>query len=168
MQFWSLTQLKVLKLDRMKLNKLPASVGRLQDLEELSISSNKLSDLPITLGFCKKLKKLSLQNNQFRAIPGIVLTLQELEDLRRLNNPLIMRYDMQSHPHIQSRQVKSTGKGPWNPDSLQSLAVKRMMNSQLNYWQKESLPPLQCRIMDSLAASYQYCEHCCNAIAGTG
>ena len=171
-QFWSLPQLKVLKLDKTDLLELPGSVGRLQNLQELSLSKNKLTNLPITLENCKSLKKLSLNGNNFRAIPGVVLKLKALEDLRRLGNPLLERFNMANHPHITATLVKSAGKGPWNPISLQSLAARAVssltLTGQVNYWDTNLLPPRQCKLMDRLAPSYKYCEHCCKTITDTG
>lgn len=172
MQFWSLPQLKVLKLDQTDLLELPGSVGRLQYLHELGLSRNKLTDLPITLENCKSLKKLSLNGNSFRAIPGVVLKLKALEDLRRLCNPLLERFNMANHPHITATQVKSSSKGPWDPASLQSLAARAVssltLKGQVDYWENNILPPRQCKLMDRLAPSYKYCEHCCKTITDTG
>ena len=137
----------VLKLDQTNLLELPGSVGRLQYLQELGLSKNKLTDLPITLENCKSLTKLSLNGNNFRTIPGVVLKLKALEDLRRLDNPLLERSSIASHPHINSTLVKSSSKGPWNPNSLQSLAVGAVLSmtltGQVDYWDKNLLPPRQ-------------------------
>ena len=131
-----------------------------------------LTDLPITLENCKSLTKLSLNGNNFRTIPGVVLKLKALEDLRRLDNPLLERSSIASHPHINSTLVKSSSKGPWNPNSLQSLAVGAVLSmtltGQVDYWDKNLLPPRQCKLMDGLVPSYKYCEHCCKTVTDTG
>lgn len=168
-QFWSLPQLKTLKLDKTMLRELPASVGRLQELEVLSLSWNNLNGLPITLGFCKQLKHLDLQGNKFTAIPGIVLKLKALDELRRHNNPLRQMWNgLEAPPHIRSHEVTPSSKRLRTPDDLQSLAASTVMTEQVNYWQNPRFPPLQCKIIDSLASKYQYCGHCHQNILGVG
>ena len=168
-QFWSLSQLKTLKLDKTGIQLLPASVGRLQELEVLSLKSNGLTGLPITLGFCKNLKHLNLQGNKFTAIPGIVLKLKGLDELHRFYNPLLQRWNgMENPPHIRSSKVTPPSKKTWTPDNLQSLAARTVMAEQVDYWQNSRFPPLQCKIIDSLASKYQYCGHCHQTIVGVG
>lgn len=169
LQFWSLSKLKMLKLDKTSLSQLPPSVGKLKALEELSLSDNKLSDLPITLGFCTKLKILNLKNNSFTIIPGVVLQLQSLTDLKRHGNNILQLFNgFEGLPHISSKQVKSTSAGPWNPDDLQSLSARALMTNHIDYWENKLLPPLQCKIMDTLASKYKYCEHCHKPVSAQG
>lgn len=164
--------LKKLLMDSTSLQTFPASVGRLRKLEVLSLSSNKLSDLPVTLRFCENLKILNLQGNNFKQIPGVVLHLNNLEELRRLNNPLTARYNMAGPQYV--RSITNTPKKKpdepikFNPHSLQTLCTKTIFSAQLDYWQKTSIGPLQCKTLDRLAATFALCEHCKQAIPNPG
>lgn len=166
LQFWSLSQLLVLKLDKTGLTELPSSVGRLNRLEHLSMKDNKLTTLPITLGFCCSLKYLNLAHNRFTTLPGVILQLAALEEFRRLDNPLVKRSDnCNSWPHIHTSS--STPAPKKNPDSLQALSARAVMTTKIDYWEEE-IPPLQCKMLDYLASQYNYCENCHRAISGKG
>ena len=174
-QFWNLHHLKRLYLDSMGLTTFPASVGRLRQLEVLSVKNNQLNDLPITLAFCKKLKDLNLSNNKFVFLPDVLLRLPNLQELRRLDNPLCQLYHGFEHPpHINistpsnsvpcSQQTKPT----FNPDSLQTLSTKAAFTHHIDYWANETVGVLQCRILDHLASQFTVCEHCNAAMSKTG
>ena len=159
LQLWSLVELKTLRLDKTSLTKVPPSIGRLRKLETLSLSSNNLETLPLTLGYCSNLKYLDLTQNKFRTLPGVILKLEKLEDLKRLNNSLEKRSDgYDSWPHI--KKVTRTQKASRNPDSLQALTSCAVMTSQTDYWAEETLPPRQCQLLDSYATEYKYCYNC--------
>ena len=166
LQFWSLPQLLVLKLDKTDLVTLPSSVGRLSQLQHLSIKNNKLTTLPITLGFCRSLKYLNLACNKFTTLPGVILQLTALEDFRRIDNPLVQRsHDFNCWPHVHT--LSSTPAPKKNPDALQALSARAVMTTKIDYWEEE-IPPLQCKMLDYLAAQYNYCENCHKAISGKG
>lgn len=164
--------LKKLVMDNTSLQTFPASVGRLRKLEVLSLTKNNLRDLPVTLRFCQNLRVLNLQRNNFRQIPGIVLHLKKLEELRRLDNPLSATYDISGPRYVrcQTNTPKKTGNTPikFNPHSLQTVCSKTIFSSQLDYWQKTTVGPLQCKTLDSLAATFALCEHCNRAIPCQG
>ena len=159
-------------MDSTGLKKFPPSAGRLRKLEVLSLSKNKLEDLPVTLGFCERIKVLNLQGNNFRRIPGIVLHLKNLEELRRLDNPLPPRWQgFASPPHVNvpcQPTSKSNEKNIYNPESLQRLCTKVTFTHQIDYWKHESLGVLQCQTLDSLASHFTVCEQCHTAIPNTG
>ena len=162
-----MTELQTLKLDNTKLKELPPSVGRLRKLEYLSLSNNGLSTLPVTLGFCQGIKYLNVSENNFKAIPAVVLHLNNLKDLRRLNNPLEKRWNGFEHfPHMKITSLKPVQKR--NADSLQALSAKTVMTTHVDYWSEDSLPPLQCKMLDSFASMYTYCENCHSAINTKG
>lgn len=168
MQLWNLQNLKKLSLDSTKLKALPASVGRLRKLEVLSLAKNDLYTLPITLGFCENLRMLNLQGNKFRNIPAVVLELTALKELKRLDNPLTERYNMQGPryviEHRRDMYVSSSSKSNtvkvFNPKSLQTLCTKSVFTSKLDYWKQSCLGPLQCKILDKLAVEMDVCDNC--------
>lgn len=142
----------------------PPSVGRLRKLEELSLANNQLSGLPATLEFCEQLKVLNLKMNKFSRIPAVVLHLENLEELKRLDNPLPPRWNgFEGFPHISasSTSAKTGGeKKTFNPDSLQMLCTKATFTRHLDYWNMDTIGPLQCKILDRLAAEFVVCENC--------
>ena len=164
--------LKKLLMDNTSLQTFPASVGRLRKLEVLSLTNNHLSDLPVTLQFCENLRVLNLQKNNFRQIPGIVLHLKKLEELRRLNNPLSATYDISGPRYVRCNtntpKKKTNEPTKFNPHSLQTLCSKTIFSSQLDYWQKTTIGPLQCKTLDRLAATFALCEHCNRSIPSPG
>ena len=114
----------------------------------------------MTLEFCQNLKYLSLANNKFTQLPSILLHLKNLEDLKRLGND---RLDKRYHgyeqwPHIITTEL--TKKKSNNPDSLQALTCRTIMTTRINYWTEENVPPLLCKMLDSYATQYNYCEKC--------
>lgn len=166
MQLWNLQNLKKLSLDKTSLTALPPSIGRLRKLEVLSLSKNSLKTLPITLGFCEDLKVLNLQGNRFRHIPAVVLELNSLKELKRLDNPLTERYNMHGpdyvirHQRSMASSKNKDEKKVYNPRSLQTLCSKSVFTSKLDYWKHACLGPLQCKILDNLAIEMDVCNHC--------
>ena len=149
-------------MDGTGLSSFSPSVGRLRKLEVLSLAKNNLTDLPVTLGFCENLKTLNLQGNKFRYIPGIVLHLDKLEDLRRLDNPLPPRWSgFETAPHINTTSKGDDKKEKvYNPDSLQTLCTRVAFTNHIDYWKLDTVGPLQCKILDSLASQFVICENC--------
>ena len=171
-------------MDSTGLSAFPPSVGRLRKLETLTLSKNNLSDLPVTLSFCENLKVLNLKGNGFNRIPGVVLRLKKLEDFRRIDNPLPLRWNgFASPPHVtssysnpdpnkkskaQNSKTKDGVQVAYNPDGLQMLCTKAVFTYQLDYWKLDMLGPLQCKILDSLASQFVICENCHTAIPKQG
>ena len=143
---------------------MPSSVGRLRNLEVLSLNSNSLSDLPITLRFCQKLTVLNLKANQFHRIPGVVLKLTNLQELRRLENPLRSRSELSSIPNSSAPLTQATA-GIHSPGSLQSLCTRAMFTNHIDYWKHESLGPMQCKTLDHFASSLFLCDRCGTVIS---
>ncbi len=157
-------------MDNTGLKTFPASVGRLRKLEELSLSNNKLCDLPVTLRFCKNLRVLNLTKNKFKQIPAVVLHLEKLEFLKRLDNPLTTR-DMMTGPmytrgigkpftNSNSSDGTTTSTVKYNPQSLQTLCTQTIFSTQVDYWKQLSIGPLQCKTLDRLAGTFSLCENC--------
>lgn len=78
-----------LDLSGKQLNKLPAYVLSLNNLEELDLSNNQLSGaLPAEIKNLKKLKILDLSNNLMTGIPAEMGQLSNLQTLNLANNKL--------------------------------------------------------------------------------
>ena len=160
-------------MDNTSLAVFPASVGRLRKLEVLSLAKNKLKDLPVTIRFCESLRVLNLQRNCFKQIPGVVLHLKNLQELKRLDNPLTPRYAMGGPKYTQAKNSTSTNTDKnkevkFNPHSLQTLCTQTVFSTQVDYWQHTIIGPLQCKTLDRLAATFALCEHCKRAIPNPG
>ncbi len=155
-----MTEIRTLKLDSTKLTNLPPSIGRLRKLEHVSLSHNQLTTLPLTLEFCQNLQSLNISHNKFKAVPAVVLNLKNLKSLRRLSNPLIHRWNgMETFPHI--RETKTPLKQNTDiVETLQSLSARTVMTFHIDYWSKEYLPSLQCKLLDTYGSKYNYCYNC--------
>ena len=155
---------------------MPSFQLQLEDCESwevLSLAKNKLQDLPVTLRFCDSLQVLNLQRNNFKQVPGVVLHLKNLQELKRLDNPLTPRYDMAGPRYAQAKNSKNTTAGQnkevkFNPHSLQTLCTRTVFSSQVDYWQHTIIGPLQCKTLDRLAATFALCENCKQAIPDPG
>lgn len=156
--------MKKLSITQSKLKRFPGSVGRLGKLEELNLSGNQLKSLPTTLSFCKKLASLDLHKNQFRQLPGVVLRLQGLKNLKRLENPLTARYDTFGPKYTRRLNNKtktdSKEKKVYQPLSLQASCTTVIFTSELKYWETNIIGPLQCKTLDRLAEQFTVCENC--------
>jgi CCR4-NOT transcription complex subunit 6 len=71
-----------------QIQRLPAEIGNLKQLQFMDISGNRLTILPPELGKCTELKELLLFDNQIRDLPGELGTLYRLELLGLEGNPL--------------------------------------------------------------------------------
>ena len=71
-----------------KLESLPDSVGKLQNLIMLNVFNNRLKALPDSVGKLQNLNHLWVFNNQLKALPGSVGNLQNLKYLYLWNNTL--------------------------------------------------------------------------------
>ncbi len=152
-----------LKLDKTGLTKVPSSIGRLRKLRHFSVSDNSLSALPVTISFCQAIEYLNISKNKFQAIPGVILQLKNLTDLRRLDNPVPKRWEgYERFPHMLKKSLSAIKKT--NPDRLQALCTRTIMTCHVDYWSESGFPPLQCKMLDSYASMYTYCENCHNAI----
>lgn len=97
----------------------------------------------------------------------MILELKNLKDLRRLENPLKERYNgFAVFPHLVKSSMKGSKKT--NADSLQALCTKTIMTCNVDYWSQSDFPPLQCKMLDSFAPQYTYCEYCHDAINTIG
>ena len=91
----NLSELKYLNLQgdffvnyKLKINNLPANLGKLTKLETLVLSDNVIEVLPESIGQCKQLKKLYLKDNLFAKLPASFGDLSNLQHLNLKANEL--------------------------------------------------------------------------------
>ncbi|MBD3215974.1 MAG: hypothetical protein GF311_25405, partial [Candidatus Lokiarchaeota archaeon] len=76
-----------IRINRSKLRKLPARIGKFSSLKRLELPNNNLDEIPNSIVNLKSLKKLDLSNNKFSHIPETIGKLKALEYLDlSLNN----------------------------------------------------------------------------------
>lgn len=78
---YALSTVTLLKINHKRLDKLPAYIDCVENIEVLDLRYNQLSDLPREIAGLKKLRELHLGFNQFRRIPQVVYALSNLEVL---------------------------------------------------------------------------------------
>lgn len=69
-----------------KIKALPATIGKLQNLEELDLGGNGLPSIPPEIASLKKLKKLELDYNNLHEIPSFIGELKNLRELSIRSN----------------------------------------------------------------------------------
>jgi Leucine-rich repeat (LRR) protein len=77
----------VLRLNANRLIKIPAEIGKLEQLEELNLNENLLESIPNSIALCPVLRSLKLQNNRLKAIPFELADVPTLEECVVDNNP---------------------------------------------------------------------------------
>ena len=82
------SSLKVLRLERIRLNILPSMVGEFSGLEELYLSGNYLKILPPELGQLQRLRVLDASRNQLSLLRGELRRCTALEELNLEYNRL--------------------------------------------------------------------------------
>ena len=101
--------LTVLRLSNNRLQEIPASVFRLEDLEDLTFKNNYLTQLPSGLAKLSNLVKLDLRSNKIEELPTEIFKdgLLELEKLRVGGNPLLIppRFLLENTPWQNSVKV---------------------------------------------------------------
>lgn len=83
-----MTHLTHLYINDNTVTKLPAEIGRLQNLIVLDASNNKLRSLPPEIGDLVRLKELQLGNNYIRFLPLEMGRLFNVQILNLKGNPL--------------------------------------------------------------------------------
>lgn len=87
-EFQTWIQNRELSLDNLDIEELPASVGKLTNLDYLFLELNQLDDLPDEIGNLKYLKRLYLNDNFFKHFPESICNLQNLRELRLEHNKI--------------------------------------------------------------------------------
>ncbi len=77
----------ILKLQRLKLNYLPTSIGMLTRLTFLELDDNNLKSFPESIGNLTKLVMIVANNNKFQSIPKSFEDLRNLDFIELDNNP---------------------------------------------------------------------------------
>jgi Leucine-rich repeat (LRR) protein len=72
-----------------KIKPLPATIAKLQNLEELDLGRNRLQTLPPEISNLKNLKKLGLDYNDLHDIPSFIGELKDLRELSIRSNHVI-------------------------------------------------------------------------------
>jgi len=67
---------------------LPESIGKLRNLTYLNVYGNSLSTLPTAFESLDKLKTIILRDNEFDNFPGILLSLEDIDEVDLSNNPV--------------------------------------------------------------------------------
>jgi Leucine-rich repeat (LRR) protein len=69
-----------------KIKPLPATIAKLQNLEELDLGRNRLQTIPPEISNLKNLKKLGLDYNNLHDIPSFIGVLKNLRELSIRSN----------------------------------------------------------------------------------
>lgn len=111
-----LENLKILLTDVNALTWLPSSIGQCRSLRILNVASNNLLSLPEEIGHLKELRVLNLANNYLRYLPQTVADLPNLTALWLNDNqkkPLVMlqveRDDKNQNPILTCFMFPQTG-----------------------------------------------------------
>lgn len=140
--FLGMEELKELRVNRNKLNELPANVfDDLVNLEWLDLSNTSLSYLPIEIfKNTKRLRHLDLNNNKIMNIDGVLKNLPKLERISLTNNRIMM---INSTTFSQTPTLKNIDLGlnqleTLDADSFENLKNLKYITLDRNYF--TSLP----------------------------
>ncbi|KAF2111825.1 hypothetical protein BDV96DRAFT_465338, partial [Lophiotrema nucula] len=108
-----ITQIATLRELRLGENKLegaiPASLGRLTQLEVLELQSNRLSSLPSEIRELVRLRTLNISDNSLSQVPSELFTSVPIVELiatkNKFKGPI---FDVDTVPHLQSLQLSNT------------------------------------------------------------
>ena len=119
-----------------RIEQLPASIGRLKNLQKLMLAGNKLQSLPDEMAMCLNLELIRLAANRLKSLPAWLLTLPRLSWLAYAGNPCCYAGSSveRSLPDISWTDLKlgdtlgqgASGvisKGIWNTEHNQKLEV---------------------------------------------
>lgn len=167
---------RTLSLRANLLERLPADVGCLRQLESLALTHNRLHNagIPYTLSFCRNLRVLLLDSNLLDALPGFLLDMPSLQTVHRHGNHNYFKATfMWYHTDVNGRILAERGAeaGPSNgggtsasaprvPPSLREQAVRAVVASKLDFFAPGRLPT---RLRDYVCDRYfdfNVCGHC--------
>src|SRR5207248_3717178 len=74
------------ELPSSKVNSLPGTIGKLQNLEELDLGRNRIKSIPSQIASLQKLKRLALDHNDIHELPAFVGYLKNLQELSVCDN----------------------------------------------------------------------------------
>lgn len=86
--FFSLKNLKELRISSNRINKIPNEICELNNLELLELDNNEVSHLPEDFGLLKNLKIINLKRNNLKNLPDSFESLENLEIIDLRNNEL--------------------------------------------------------------------------------
>ena len=163
LQFWNLTELKVLDLQSNALTILPASIGMLSKLEILNLNSNSISEkkFPFTVLNCEHLSQLHFKDNLMNYLPFIIQKLNNLEFITNTTSKYIDTVNQNLQGGIISLE-KVRQRKLFTPLPLQILSCEIILGQNPLCWKDRSLAPLLCRVLDRAIERCELCFVCNN------
>ena len=163
LQFWNLTELKMLDLQSNMLTTLPASIGMLSKLEILNLNSNILTEnkFPFTLLNCEHLTHLLFKGNPMNYLPFII---QKMYNLKSITNTTSKTLDT-INQNLQTGIISSGQVQPrtlFTPLPLQIISSEIILEQNANCWKDRSLAPLLCKVLDRAIERCELCFMCNN------
>ncbi|NEQ46071.1 MAG: serine/threonine-protein kinase [Leptolyngbya sp. SIOISBB] len=98
-------QTRWLILTNNRLTTLPASLGKLTNLQKLMLAGNCLQSLPTELSTCLNLELIRLAANQLSALPSWLLSLPRLAWIAYAGNPFCAQSTISKHSLSSLKQV---------------------------------------------------------------
>jgi hypothetical protein len=158
------------------LDRIPADIGRMANLEYLALTNNKLQNksLPYTLTFCTRLRTLLLDNNLLDALPGFLLKMSSLETVHRHGNHNYFKSTfMWYHTDFNERILKVPGSAEFAPSTmpgqncpqlLQFWAAKVIAGSKVNFYVSSSVAPILRDFISDVYDMFSVCGYCNKAV----
>jgi len=174
-QIFKCPSVRRLSLKYNYLDRIPADIGRMFNLEYLALTSNKLQNksLPYTMTFCRRLQTLLLDNNLLDALPGFLLRMPALSTVHRHGNHNYFKSTfMWYHTDFNERILRVQGSAElppsppssYCPRSLQFWAAKAIAGSKINFF---TSPLVASSLRDYIAEVYSFfnvCGYCNKAV----
>jgi hypothetical protein len=166
LQLFKCPSVRWLSLKYNYLDKIPADVGRMANLECLSLTNNKLQNksIPYTLTFCDRLKDLRLDNNLLDALPGYLLRMPFLETVHRHGNHNYFKSTfMWYHTDVNERILAIPGSNEFTyrePERLQFWAAKAVIGSKINFYTDPSVAPVLKDYIAEIYTLFNVCGYC--------
>uniref|UniRef100_A0A1B6ICK5 Leucine-rich repeat-containing protein 58 n=1 Tax=Homalodisca liturata TaxID=320908 RepID=A0A1B6ICK5_9HEMI len=171
LELFKCVNVRVLSLRHNNLMSLPAEIGRLSHLRTLYLTENCLTynTIPYTLTFCTELTELYLDHNLLDALPGFLLDMKQLETVYRHGNHnyfkcTFMWYhtaDCDRVMPLRPNRTSSKKEGSLNqPQSLESLSIKSLIASKVNFFTPGLLPVTLQDYVAMVYTKYKICAFC--------
>jgi len=175
-QIFKCPSVRRLSLKYNYLDRIPADIGRMSNLEYLALTSNKLQNksLPYTMTFCRRLQTLLLDNNLLDALPGFLLRMPALATVHRHGNHNYFKSTfMWYHTDFNERilHVQGSAELPPSPQPssycprlLQFWSAKAIAGSKINFF---TSPLVASSLRDYISEVYSFfnvCGYCNKAV----
>lgn len=165
-QLFKCPSVRWLSLKYNYLDKIPADIGRMANLECLSLTNNKLQNksIPYTLTFCYRLKNLLLDNNLLDALPGYLLKMPNLETVHRHGNHNYFKSTFTwYHTDVNERILAVSGTNDPSyrePERLQFWAAKAVIGSKIDFYTDPSVAPVLKDYIADIYTLFNVCGYC--------